>query len=54
MTYLQQLRGFDLPVLLLDGGDVFFRNATRKAPSRSDMARSWRTARTLLSAYNLL
>ncbi len=54
MTYLQQLRGLDLPVLLLDGGDVFFRTATRKRPSRSEISKSWRKARTLLSAYNLL
>lgn len=54
MTYLQQLRGFELPVLLLDGGDVFFRAATRKTPPRSEYKQSWRTARVLVNAYNLL
>lgn len=54
MTYLQQLRGFEIPVLLLDGGDVFFRTATRQRPTRSETARYWKNARVLLSAYNLL
>ena len=54
MTYLQQLRGFDVPVLLVDGGDIFFRNATRKAPSSTEEGRDWRDARALLGAYNLM
>ncbi len=54
MTYLQQLRGFELPVLLLDGGDIFFRNATHKAPTRTEEGRDWRDARVLLAAYNLM
>ena len=54
MTYLQQLRGFGVPVLLVDGGDVFFHAATKKAPARAVQNRIWKGARVLVEGYNLL
>ncbi len=53
MTYLQQLRGLDRPVLLVDGGDTFFRIATNKAPDRTEERRAWLDAMVILNAYNV-
>lgn len=41
-------------MVLVDGGDCFFRAATRKAATRAEAATELRTAKTILSAYNLL
>ncbi len=54
MTYLQQLRGFGVPTLLVDGGNVFYRTLTKKAPDRGKELTLWNHARVILNAYNLL
>jgi len=52
-TYLQQVRGRS-PVLLVDGGDIFFAGPSKKAPDAAQERRAFLTARTILRAYNYM
>lgn len=53
-TFLNQLRGDKVPLLVVDGGDCFFLGTTIKAPTKSEETRDLRGARVILGAYNRL
>jgi len=54
MTYLQQLRGLGVPVLLVDGGDAFFRTITRQAPPKEEQRSDLSNASVIVNAFNLM
>jgi hypothetical protein len=51
---LNQLRGLEAAVLLVDGGDCFFPGSTLKAPSKPQERIETRKARQIVNALNLL
>jgi len=51
---LQQMRGRPSPVVLVDGGDIFFGVASTKAPTRAEETRAMSTARKILNAYDYM
>ena len=50
---LNQLRGLEPALLLLDGGDCFFAGPTKKAPTKAEERTEMRKARQIVNAYNL-
>lgn len=53
-TFANQIRGQGNPVLLVDGGDVFFSSPSKKAPTRDEESLELRKARAVLNAYNFI
>jgi hypothetical protein len=53
-TFIQQVRGQNHPVLVLDGGDSFFSSPTKKPPTKPEELHEIRKGRTILNAMNMM
>lgn len=51
---MAQVRGQGFPVVLVDAGDAFFSNPTKKAPTPAEKQQELRKGRVVLNAYNFL